>query len=129
MADRLTLTRALEATGMASGAAERVATEIYDAIHDNVATNTELQRVEAVLRAELHALEQRIDARFEALEQRIDARFAATEQPFAIMEQGLELRFEKVGRDIDRVVVRLVAAIAAGAVILFGALHYWPPHG
>ena len=43
MSDRLTLTRALEGSGMESAAAERIATEIYDAIHDNVATKTDLR--------------------------------------------------------------------------------------
>jgi hypothetical protein len=45
--DRLTLTRALESGGMESPAAERVATEIYDAIHDNVATKTDLAQLAA----------------------------------------------------------------------------------
>jgi hypothetical protein len=61
MSDRLTLTRALEGSGMESAAAERIATEIYDAIHDNVATKTDLRE-----------LEQRLDLRFEQLERRID---------------------------------------------------------
>jgi hypothetical protein len=33
MTDRLALTRALEGGGMPRGGAERIATEIYDAIH------------------------------------------------------------------------------------------------
>jgi hypothetical protein len=37
MTDRLTLTRALEGSGVQS-AAEHIATEIYDAIHDKVST-------------------------------------------------------------------------------------------
>jgi hypothetical protein len=49
MSDRLTLTRALEGSGMQSDAAERIATEIYDAIHDNVATKTDLRELEARL--------------------------------------------------------------------------------
>ena len=61
MTDRLTLTRALESSGMESQAAERIATEIYDAIHDNVATKTDLRE-----------LEQRLNLRFEQLERRID---------------------------------------------------------
>jgi hypothetical protein len=61
MTDRLTLTRALEGSGMQSAAAERIATEIYDAIHDNVAT-----------KADLRELEQRLDLRFEQLDRRID---------------------------------------------------------
>ena len=60
MTDRLTLTRALESSGMQSAAAERIATEIYDAIHDNVATKTDLRELEA-----------RLDARFERLEHQI----------------------------------------------------------
>jgi ABC-type nickel/cobalt efflux system permease component RcnA len=54
MSDRLTLTRALEGSGMQSDAADRIATEIYDAIHDNVATKQDLRE----LRLEL---ENRID--------------------------------------------------------------------
>jgi hypothetical protein len=61
MTDRLTLTRAFESAGLQSEAAERIATEIYDAIHDNVATKTDLRE-----------LEQRLDLRFEQLERRID---------------------------------------------------------
>jgi hypothetical protein len=62
MTDRLTLTRALESGGMASEAADRIATEIYDAIHNNVATKTDLRE-----------MEQRLDLRFEQLDRRIDA--------------------------------------------------------
>jgi hypothetical protein len=61
MSDRLTLTRALESSGMQSAVAERIATEIYDAIHNHVATKTDLRE-----------LEQRLDLRFEQLERRID---------------------------------------------------------
>jgi hypothetical protein len=46
MPDRLTLAHALEEGGMARGAAEHVATEIYDAIHNNVATKGDLREAE-----------------------------------------------------------------------------------
>jgi hypothetical protein len=49
MTDRLTLTRALESGGMQSAAAERIATEIYDAIHDNVATKSDLEALRLAL--------------------------------------------------------------------------------
>ena len=49
MADRLTLTRAFEGAGISSEAAERIATEIYDAIHDNVATKADLEAMRAAL--------------------------------------------------------------------------------
>jgi hypothetical protein len=89
MTDRLTLTRALEGSGMQSDAAERIATEIYDAIHDNVATKTDLRD----------------------------------------LEQRLDLRFEKLERRIDNMVVRLGAVAVVLLTLLFGALHLWPPRG
>jgi len=61
MTDRLTLTRAFESAGLQSEAAERIATEIYDAIHDNVATKQDLRE-----------MEQRLTLRFEQVERRID---------------------------------------------------------
>lgn len=45
MTDKLTLTPALEGGGMESEAAERIATEIYDAIHNNVATKADILAV------------------------------------------------------------------------------------
>ena len=52
MSDRLTL-RALESNGMQSEAAERIATEIYDAIHENVATKQDLRALELRLEAKI----------------------------------------------------------------------------
>jgi hypothetical protein len=102
MTDRLTLVRALEGSGMQSEAAERIASEIYDAIHDNVATKTDLREMEL-----------RLDLRFSA----IDTRFTA-----------LDVRFEHMERKIDNVVVRVVAAVVIALGVLFAALRYWPPH-
>jgi hypothetical protein len=104
MTDRLNLTRALESSGMQSAAAERIATEIYDAIHDNVATKQDLERIEATLKADLFRIE------------------AALKGEIALVHVAL-------GRDIDRMVVRIVAAVVVALGVLFGALHYWPPHG
>ena len=39
MTDRLTLTRAFESAGIQSQLAGRLTTEIYDAIHESVATS------------------------------------------------------------------------------------------
>ena len=59
--DRLSLAQALEEGGIARAAAERISTEIFDAIHDNVATKADLQRVEAGLKADVAALGARLD--------------------------------------------------------------------
>ena len=107
MTDRLTLTRALEGSGMQSDAAERIATEIYDAIHDNVATKADLDGVKIELKADLRELELRLDVRF----------------------AQIDTRFEAVAKQIDRVVVRLGALVVVVVTVLFAALHYWPPHG
>jgi hypothetical protein len=56
MTDRLTLTRAFEGAGIQSEAAERIATEIYDAIHENVATKTDLRDLEQRLKIWLGSL-------------------------------------------------------------------------
>src|SRR5262245_23895742 len=61
MTDRLSLTNALADADIDRPKAERIATEIFDAIHDNVAT-----------RADLRELQLRLEARFEAMERRID---------------------------------------------------------
>ena len=98
MSDRLTLTRAFEGAGLKSGDAERIATEIYDAIHDSAAT-----------KADLRELEQRLDLRFAAL----DGRFAEVKTDLFALELRLTLR--------------LGAIVAALFGLFFAALHYWPP--
>ena len=61
MTDRLSLTNALTEANIDRQKAERIATEIFDAIHDNVTT-----------KQDLHELELRIQTRFEAIERWID---------------------------------------------------------
>jgi hypothetical protein len=63
MADRLSLTNALTEADIDRQKAERIATEIFDAIHDNVATKADLNRLEIGLKTELHELELRLEAR------------------------------------------------------------------
>lgn len=61
MTDRLSLTNALADANIDRQKAERIATEIFDAIHDNVATKADLQ-----------VLEQRMLLRFAETDARID---------------------------------------------------------
>jgi len=53
MSDRLSLTNALADANIDRQKAGRIATEIFDAIHDNVATKQDLQNVEPSLKAEI----------------------------------------------------------------------------
>jgi hypothetical protein len=87
LTDRLSLTNALADDNIDRQKAERIATEIFDAIHDNVATKPDLQA----------------------------------------LEQRMLLRFAEIDARIDRVVVRLGSLMVV--LLLFAALHYWPPHG
>lgn len=77
MTDRLSLTNALPDANIDRQKAERIATEIFDAIHDNVATKQDLHTVETALRADMQALEQRMLLRFAELEHRLTVRFAS----------------------------------------------------
>jgi cell division ATPase FtsA len=96
MTDRLSLTNALADANIERQKAERIATEIFDAIHDNVATKSDvamlqadLQRVEAALKAELKAQITAVRAEVSALEQRMLVRFAE-------LEHRLTVRFASV---------------------------------
>jgi hypothetical protein len=70
MTDRLSLTNALVDADIERQKAERIATEIFDAIHDNVATKQDVQHAVA-------ELEQRMLLRFAELEHRLTTRFAS----------------------------------------------------
>jgi hypothetical protein len=70
MTDRLTLARALEEGGIARDAAEHIATEIFDAIHDNVATKADV----AAVRAEIAALRTELKGDIALVEHRLMTR-------------------------------------------------------
>ena len=53
MTDRLSLANALADAKIDRPAAERIATEIFDAIHDNVATKSDLHELELRLEARI----------------------------------------------------------------------------
>ena len=104
MSDRLALANAIEDAGIERGKAERMASVIFDAIHDNVATKTDVQAETAALRYELQASEARLDAKITAVSARLD-----------LVEH--------------RLLTRLGGLMVVGFGVLFAALHYWPPHG
>ena len=97
MTDRLSLTNALADANIDRQKAERIATEIFDAIHDNVATKQDLQHVEAALKADI----------------------AAAKSDMRELELRLEAR-------IDRVVLRLGSLIVILNGIVLAAIRYLP---
>jgi hypothetical protein len=77
MTDRLSLTNALADANIERQKAERIATEIFDAIHDNVATKQDMQHAVSDLQHAASELEQRMLPRFAELEHRLTVRFAS----------------------------------------------------
>ena len=108
MTDRLTLTRAFESAGIQSELAERLTTEIYDAIHESVATKADLaeleQNINATKARDLYHIRTSMTAELAALDKKITV----------------------VGY---RLITGLSISMVVIAVLLFAALHYWPPHG
>jgi hypothetical protein len=103
--DRLTLARAFSATGMEQESAERVATAIFDAIHDNVATKADVAALGAATKADIAGLA------------------AATKADIAALKADLALVEH-------RLMTRLGGLAVVLTGLLFAALHYWPPgHG
>ncbi len=56
MSDRLALANAIEDAGIERAKAERIATVIFDVIHENVATKADVQGAEARLNAQIAAV-------------------------------------------------------------------------
>jgi len=73
LTDRLSLANALADAKIDRPAAERIATEIFDAIHDNVATKADI----ATLRGEMTLLRTELKGDIAALEHRLSVRFAS----------------------------------------------------
>lgn len=70
MTDRLSLANALAEAKIDRPAAERIATEIFDAIHDNVATKADVASVRSeivAVRAEITLVEHRLLTRLGGL--------------------------------------------------------------
>jgi hypothetical protein len=116
MSDRLALANAIEDAGIPRDKAQRVASVIFDAIHDNVATKTDVQANEAATKAAIQASEASVRgllasevARLDTRIERLDATVKA--QPNAIM-------------------LRLGTLMVVLTGIILAALRYLPPpHG
>ncbi len=92
MADRLTLARALEEGGIGRDAAEHIATEILDAIHENVATKTDLRAAETALRTDVAAVSAELKSEAAALRAELKSEIAALRAELALVEHRLLTR-------------------------------------
>lgn len=105
MSDRLALANAIEDAGIPRDKAQRVASVIFDAIHDNVATKADVQASEAAIRGLVVGEVARLDTRIERLDAKVELLASRT--------------FNRLG-----------ALMAVLIGLLFVALRYLPPpHG
>jgi hypothetical protein len=77
MTDRLSLTNALTDANIERQKAERIVTEIFDSIYDNVAAKRDLQHAVSDLQHAVSDLGQRMQLRFVELEHRLTPRFGS----------------------------------------------------
>lgn len=107
MSDRLTLAHALEDGGVPRGAAEKIAHEIYEAIHDNVATKQDLERLETALKADIAAVRTEISA----IRGDIRTEISTVRTDMATLEQ--------------RLLIRLGGLIVVVAGLASTIVHFW----
>jgi hypothetical protein len=96
MSDRLALANAIEDAGIPRDKAQRVASVIFDAIHDNVATKADVQALGSTL-----------------------------EPKFARQDVAIE-RLRSTLREMEsRITLRLGGIVAAGVAIIVVLQHLW----
>jgi hypothetical protein len=116
MSDRLALANAIEDAGIPRDKAQRVASVIFDAIHDNVATKADVQALGAELKAEITAQVGSVRSALAAETARLDTRI-----------ERLDAKVVLTGH---RLLTQLGGLMVVLTGVLFAALHYWPPgHG
>jgi hypothetical protein len=113
MSDRLALANAFEDAGIERSKAERVASVIFDVIHDNVATKADLAEV----RHEIEQLGTSLRGEMAQLGMSLRGEIASVRGEMALLEH--------------RLLTRLGGLVVVVAGLLLAALHYWPPaaHG
>ena len=117
MSDRLALTEAIEAAGIERAKASRIASVIFDAIHQNVATKADVQASEASLRAE-------VQGGFT----RIAGSLAETDGKMSRQDVAIE-RLRSSLRELEsRLLLRLGSLMVVLTGVILAALRYWPPH-
>ena len=126
MTDRLTLARALEEGGIARDAAEHIATEILDAIHDHVATKADV----AVVRTEVAAVRTELKAEIQAVRSELGAVRSELKAEIQAVRSELKADIAAVGAEIAlveyRMMTRLGGAIAVAVGIILAAIRYLP---
>ena len=114
MTDRLSLTNALADANIDRQKAERIATEIFDAIHDNVATRQDLEHTEGALKIEISALRVELKADITAVRTELSALEQRMQLHFAELEHRLTVRFASVMVVLTGIVLAAIRYLPRG---------------
>jgi hypothetical protein len=126
MTDRLTLAHALENGGISRDAAEHIATEIFDAIHDNVATKADLRETETRLQASINAMRADLRGDINAVRVDLDGEISTVRADLKGDIATLLIEIERVRSELIRWVVGIGFAQTAtiiGVLKLFAGAH------
>ena len=128
MSDRLALANAIEDAGIPHDKAQRVASVIFDAIHDRVATKADVRAGEAALKSELQALRHDVQATGRRRQADIDTSMAGVKSDVVAVRSALERQDANVEQIGSRTVSRLGGPRVVLSGIVIAALHSWPLH-
>jgi hypothetical protein len=123
MSDRLALANAIEDAGIPRDKAQRVASVIFDAIHDNVATKADVQASEAAVRSQQ-----------QASEAALRGEIVGVRSLFASEISRLDTRIERLDAAVkaqpNAIMLRLGTLMVVLTGIILAALRYLPAgHG
>jgi hypothetical protein len=138
MSDRLALANAIEEAGIPRDKAQRVASVIFDAIHDNVATRADVQAMGDGLKAEIAGQvgSLRAELKSDIATTRADVRdsAASVRSLLASDTARLDTRIERLDATVkaqpNAIMLRLGTLMVVLTGIILAALRYLPPpHG
>ena len=127
MTDRLSLANALADAKIDRPVAERIATEILGAIHENVATKGDLHSARTELKADIAEVKTELKADIGEVRAELGAVKAELKADIGAVKADLREVELRLDARIDRVVVRLGSLVVVVAGLLFVALRYLPP--
>ena len=134
MSDRLALANAIEDAGIPRDKAQRVASVIFDAIHDNVATKADVQASEAAVRSQQQASEAAVRSQQQASEAALRGEIVGVRSLFASEISRLDTRIERLDAAVkaqpNAIMLRLGTLMVVLTGIILAALRYLPAgHG
>ncbi len=127
MTDRLSLANALAEAKIDRPAAERIATEIFDAIHDSVATKSDLPPARTELKTDIAAVKGELKTDIAVVKAELAAVKAELKADIGVVKADLREVELRLKTEIDRVVIRLGALVLALTGVILAAIRYLPP--